>query len=350
MRRFAILLTPIVLPILALANPTEEMVEVARNQCRDAFLAGDADTYHSAAATMIAWRGVSNTEWQKEIDFCLSLAGSLEGADLSIARALAAEASTGLSSDVDDLVAYLSRTKSESADMPSLAEEIANDKAFAPSSSPERDALEAALNEYVRPIPATRIQENLTAYQALARINPGVEKYQARIERYKRAIEQAKAEEERTARRVANSLIKTTADFDGSSWSRHPSSPRYQDIRNYVTLYLLESSNGSRSMELFVNYTSRDSWLFVENAQINIDGERERLPISRWFRDNDSEIWEWGSIHGPAAMDLGQRIANSKRTVIRFNGQQFYDDYVVSDRDKRVIREMLLAWEVLKQN
>ena len=41
-----------------------------------------------------------------------------------------------------------------------------------------------------------------------------------------------------------------------------------------------------------LNYTN-DSWLFVENAALNIDGETVRLPYLDWKRDNDSEIWEW---------------------------------------------------------
>jgi hypothetical protein len=36
--------------------------------------------------------------------------------------------------------------------------------------------------------------------------------------------------------------------------------------------------------------------------------------------------------------------------VVRFNGQQFYDDYVVSDADKRVMREMLAMWDVISSN
>jgi len=59
-----------------------------------------------------------------------------------------------------------------------------------------------------------------------------------------------------------------------------------------VTLYVLETGSGQRSLEFFLNYTA-DSWLFVRSAQINIDGEIVTLPSSSWSRDNDTEIWEW---------------------------------------------------------
>ena len=48
-------------------------------------------------------------------------------------------------------------------------------------------------------------------------------------------------------------------------------------------------------------------------------------------------------------MALARRIAETDRAVVRFNGQQFYDDYVVSDGDKRVMREMLAMWDVISQ-
>ena len=115
-----------------------------------------------------------------------------------------------------------------------------------------------------------------------------------------------------------------------------------------MTLYVLETGSGQRSLEFFLNYTA-DSWLFVRSAQINIDGEIVSLPSSTWSRDNDSEIWEWtGYTADERLLEIAQKIAVSKRAVVRFTGQDFYDDYVIPKSDKNAIRDMLLAWEVMK--
>ena len=248
------------------------------------------------------------------------------------------------------LADYLTRLQADGADIDAVVREIAADQTFAPSPSPERDALEAAVTAYVRPIPAAQAERNLVAYQALARIDPEDQTYRDRVARYEQAIEAEREQLQRTARALEGRLVRTTAEFDGSSWARHPSSPRYQDIRNYVTLYLIESGTGQQTMELFFNYTSRSGWLFVESASINIDGETTRVPVGQWFRDNDTEIWEFASLRGDAAVSLARRIAEADRAVVRFNGQQFYDDYVVSDADKRVMREMLAMWDVISSN
>jgi len=346
------------------ADPSQEEVDAARSECRDAFLARDAEAYMTAAASMIAWGSLQNPEWSREVELCLAFAEAIEGADLGTMRERAAAISDG--SDLTSapsseapmpqpdtsaadarLTDYLARLEADGADVEAIVREIAADATFAPLPGPERDRLEAALNAHVRPIPAAQVERNLVAYQALARVNTENQTYKDKVTRYEQAIEAERERLQRTARQLERRLVRTTAEFDGSSWARHPSSPRYQDIRNYVTLYLIESGTGQQTMELFFNYTSRNGWLFVKSASINIDGETTQVPVGQWFRDNDTEIWEFAGMRGDAAVALARKIAKANRAVIRFNGQQFYDDFVVSDTDKRVIREMLAMWDVI---
>ncbi|WP_139327859.1 hypothetical protein [Rhodobacter aestuarii] len=359
-------------PLLALitppaaAEPSQGDVDAARSACRDAFLARDADAYTSAAASMIAWGPLQNPDWSKEVELCLAFAGAIEGADLSVARTRAAsmvgggslspisgeekaDTATPTAETDTQLTKYLARVGEENADMDKIVSDIVSDSAFTPASGPDRDALETAISNYARPIPASQAERNLRAYEALARINPENPTYKERAARYEQAIAAEREQLAKTARQLKSRLVRTTAEFDGSSWARHPSSPRYQDIRNYVTLYLLETASGQQTMELFFNYTSRNGWLFVESASINIDGETSQIPAGQWLRDNDTEIWEFAGIRGPIAETLARKIAESKRAVVRFNGQQFYDDYVVSDADKRIMREMLAMWDVISK-
>lgn len=284
------------------ADPSQDEIDAARSECRDAFLARDAEAYMDAAASMIAWGALQNPEWTREVELCLAFAETIEGANLETAReraaALANEGDRTFATEApaspaelpeanSRLADYLTRLQADGADIDAVVREIAADQTFAPSPSPERDALEAAVTAYVRPIPAAQAERNLVAYQALARIDPEDQTYRDRVARYEQAIEAEREQLQRTARALEGRLVRTTAEFDGSSWARHPSSPRYQDIRNYVTLYLIKSGTGQQTMELFFNYTSRSGWLFVDSASINIDGETTRVPVGQWFRDND---------------------------------------------------------------
>ena len=316
-------------------------------RCVSAFATGNTATYAKAAAAVRAWGEITDANLRQAAMACLALAPDTTS-DAATAEA-AAVTETAVEAVPDPLDTYLSRLETDPTSVEAIAAEIAGDEAFTPVADERTARLETALLDYVRPLPASKMEANRTAYLALSRIAPDNATYRGKVAQYDAAIEaQARANEQRRAT-IVNRLIKTTAEFDGSSWYRHPSSPRYQDSRSYVTLYITESGTGQRSLEFFLNFTSRSGWLFVESAQINVDGEIVRLPASQWSRDNDTEIWEWtGYTNRPEMIELARRISESERSVVRFNGQQFYDDHVISSTEKSVIRDMLLAWEAMQ--
>lgn len=301
MRNFLLTLTTTALIAFpAGADPSQQEVDTARSECRDAFLARDAEAYMDAAASMIAWGSLQNADWSREVELCLAFAEAIEGASLDTAR----ERAAGLSDAVGPtpapseepaapqadapaadtrLADFLSRIQADGADVEAIVREIAADTTFAPSPGPERDALEEALNAYVRPIPAAQAERNFVAYQALARVNGENQTYVDKAASYEQAIEAEREQLQRTARALEGRLVRTTAEFDGSSWGRHPSSPRFQDIRNYVTLYLIESGSGQKTMELFFHYTSRSGWLFVESPRSTSTEKRPEYRLVNGF-------------------------------------------------------------------
>ncbi|MDK3075899.1 hypothetical protein QO034_22865 [Sedimentitalea sp. JM2-8] len=322
------------------ADVSPEAAAAALTDCRVELAADDMDALAKTVETIRGWGDIHDPTIRIAADFCLEVAApKLAAAGIGQAPEVEAPAT---SAPVDArLQRYLDRATADGADMGAIAAEIASDKAFTPAAGAAREALEAAVLAYARPLPAAQAEANRVAYAALARIDPENATYGAKVQHYKDA-------KHTTGKRVLKSLIKTTEDFDGSSWSRHPSSPRYQDTRDYVTLYLLDDGKGKKSLELFLNYTSNDGWLFVSSASLNIDGDEISMPTARWFRDNDTEIWEYAGFQGPKMIDLARRIGDAKRVVVRFYGDEFYDDHVISSTEKKVIREMLAAWDYLQ--
>ena len=321
-------------------------------ECITAFAAGDTGRYEAAVAQVRSWGELAESNLKRASETCLSL-GATAGATKAVTSVppdetllLAAPPLPEVPDRVAELIAKLADGPGGTAEIVIM---IVSDGAFAQTDEERMATLEQAILSYAKPLPAADAQANRDAYFALSLIRPQNANYGAKAKSYSDAIEAsvraAKAKQETIAKR----LKKQTAEFDGSSWYRHPDSPRFQDMRPYLTLYILETGAGARSLELFVNYTA-DSWLFVESAQLNVDGEFISLPSSTWARDNDTEIWEWtGYTATPRLIEIAERIAGSKRTVIRFNGQNFYDDYVVPQKDKTIIKEMLLAWEVMQK-
>lgn len=315
-------------------------------KCISAFASGDQAAYDALASEVRSWGAIPDAKLNKAASACLALSPTT-AQQLTDGEQNASIPQAEVK--VDALDTYLKRLNEDPNAIESIAKDLAANTNFVPIADERSKKLEEAILAYVRPLPASKAEENRTAYEALVRLVPDNAAYSGKVAAYTNSIEaQARADKERQAG-IVKKLVKRTEEFDGSSWYRHPSSPRYQDTQSYVTLYVLESGSGKRSIEFFLNYTSRTGWLFVESAQINVDGKITNLPPTKWLRDNDTEIWEFaGYRDNPTLLELARQIAESDRAVVRFNGQQFYDDHVISQKEKTVIKDMLLAWEQMK--
>ena len=104
---------------------------------------------------------------------------------------------------------------------------------------------------------------------------------------------------------------------------------------------------GKIIMRFQLHYTS-DSWLFIDSARAKIDGEFVNIPMGDWKRDNDTEIWEWSDVVlNDNLRTIAERIANSRETIIRFEGRQYYDDMTVRSSDKQAILDVFSAEQAL---
>jgi hypothetical protein len=337
--------------VVATSAHAEDRAELI-GECISAFAAGDTTRYEVVVALVKSWGEVADANIKRAAATCLELGANDEASTDQAVPATISQPTLAMSQPAatPDRAAELIAIAAESHDGAAKAVAmIVSDGMFKTTDEEKAATLEAAILTYAKPLPADESQANRDAYFALSLIRPENATYAAKAKSYAEAIEAelkaAKAKQEV----IAKKLKKQTSEFDGSSWYRHPDSPRYQDTRPYLTLYVLETGAGMRSLEFFLNYTA-DSWLFVQSAQLNVDGVFISLPSSSWSRDNDTDIWEWtGYPATPQLIEIAEKIAKSKRAVVRFNGQEFYDDYVIPQSDKTVIKEMLLAWEVMKK-
>ena len=206
-----------------------------------------------------------------------------------------------------------------------------------------REAEELIL-AYVKPLPAANTEANMRGYKALSLLEPENAVYLSKAERYASANESRKSA-------IVSKMKKTTDDFNGNTFYKHPNAPRYANSRTYFQPYV--GSNGSQVwMRFEVHYTD-DEWLFTDTVAFNIDGQIIRLPAGKydWKRDNGSgDIWEWLDLAvDDEVRNLIEKIAASKKTVAQFDGSNYRRNITVGETDKQVMRDMLLLEEVLTQ-
>lgn len=150
-----------------------------------------------------------------------------------------------------------------------------------------------------------------------------------------------KIKERRT--QLLASFISERDEVQDLTWYTPASAPKYINQRCAIYPYLAKSDSGKVTMRLKVIYFG-DSWLFLRGVIFDIDDETYPLSYSQgeYFRDNNWDVWE---VIDKEVSDtdkvLLREIANSKTTVIRFQGSQYYHDMTVSQAEKQGIQDTL---------
>jgi hypothetical protein len=173
----------------------ERTEAVAR--CISAFASGDQAAYDALVVEVRGWGTISDAKLSQAASACLALSStstppSTDGAQEASAPTVEAK--------VDALDSYLKKFDDDPTAIGSIAEELANNSGFIPSSDERSKRLEDAILDYVRPLPSSKAEENLLAYKALLRLVPENASYAQKVDGYTNAIEaQALADKERQA-------------------------------------------------------------------------------------------------------------------------------------------------------
>ena len=124
--------------------------------------------------------------------------------------------------------------------------------------------------------------------------------------------------------------------------------PKYWNERCYVLPWLQVTENGV-AMGLTVNYTG-DDWVFFKKAIFSVDGD---LTTKSFVYSEIHHEARYGDVVEQVEVDIGnsqsdisllERIANSKETIVRFDGEYIHD-FTVPDSDKQAIRDVLALFD-----
>ncbi len=162
-----------------------------------------------------------------------------------------------------------------------------------------------------------------------------------------------KKREEERKKKIKEALSGWSTKKDqvyGTVWYMAPSQPKYVDTRCYVLPYIAKVNDGSYVCRLEMNYTG-DDWVFWETAIFSVDGEiyTKYFKYSDMLRDNDSgDVWEQADfVISDSDIDLLKAIASSKKTIVRFDGDDDQYDYVIPAKDKESIKSFLKVYELI---
>jgi flagellar biosynthesis GTPase FlhF len=174
---------------------------------------------------------------------------------------------------------------------------------------------------------------------------------EATLERERREREAAERRAREERERALAAARRKRDEIRGITWYTHRNSPEYLNSRSDIHIYIGKTDGGYVNPRFRIQYKARD-WLFIRSYLIKADDRTFTVDPGTFNveRDNGSGgIWEWYDTPATTQeFEILRAIANSKNAVIRHQGQQYYRDRTVTDREKQAIREMLIVHDNLK--
>ncbi len=164
-----------------------------------------------------------------------------------------------------------------------------------------------------------------------------------------------KAEKEAAKKALLGKFNATSDKVTGVTWYEHKTIPKYIDIRSYLLPYI-GIKGTSPWLCIRYNYTG-DDWVFWKTLTISVDGNNYYKIFSYYdiVRDNEyGNVWEYydealdyNEPMDSSTIEMLTAIVNSKETIVRFQGSDYYDDITISKADKTAIKETLRLYEAL---
>lgn len=194
----------------------------------------------------------------------------------------------------------------------------------------------------------TKIENAKAAYDKLSDAEKGKVTNAATLTKATADFEKImKTEGAKKAKNAFAVLKKEHDKVQGITWYEPKARPYYADTRSYILPYI-GMQNGNAWLRLAYWYTG-DDWIFFESVTVMVDGKKyyEIFGPFGTERDNDNGyVWEYVDKEADATdIEMLKAIANSKETIVRFQGDNYHYDLTVSASDKKAIKEVLTAYE-----
>lgn len=165
------------------------------------------------------------------------------------------------------------------------------------------------------------------------------------------AADQLKALKQQQAQALLANMRVEKDEVRGLTFYYSKTQPYYADERCYMLPYIGQDSTHTWLCAQY-HYMDYDNWVFWTKLTFAVDDQRYYKYFNYFdvVRDNDTEVWEYVNTADVSEEDIEMfwAIANSEKTIVRFEGDEYYSDFTVSQADKDAIREVLTAYEALQ--
>ena len=146
-------------------------------------------------------------------------------------------------------------------------------------------------------------------------------------------------------------LNKHVDEVQNITFYNHKHQPKYNNQRCSVLPYIGVSTKPY--LRLVINYASSD-WVFFKSVIYAVDDKRYTKTYNYYDITHDTGggmVGEYLDIlAGDDDIKMLREMADSKKTIVRFQGDDYRRDYTLTKADKDAIKDVLLVYDYMVKN
>lgn len=168
----------------------------------------------------------------------------------------------------------------------------------------------------------------------------------------KEILERQRKEDSITAKKLKPLFDEQKDEFDanGGYWIQPKERPKYTN-RNGIYCYFYMNKSGKPSNFRFVFQYYGDDWLFIQSLKIKADEKvLTYIPNNLKSDCGDGKVWEWfdeNKSQNASVSGIVFNISIAKTVKIRINGQQYYKDITLTNKQIKSIKNTVEYYRAL---
>jgi hypothetical protein len=207
------------------------------------------------------------------------------------------------------------------------------------------DSALGILQELQQKYPTFRPDEVSVAVKDFALAKVEYQKEQEKEKQVQEEKNRVQEEERKIAfAKAMRNLVKSRDEIEDIDWYI----PRIEPCRE-IHAYI-GKKNDTVWLRFRMAYCASD-WLFVHSAVFKVDGEKYELHygiLDDWERKYSSSVQEWKDVVVDAYIwNIINKIADSEKTLMRYEGQQSSSDREISTAEKLALKDVILAYQAM---
>lgn len=191
----------------------------------------------------------------------------------------------------------------------------------------------------------------ITGYSksSLDRLNVSSQNTHSFTEDEIKAIQRIASKHPKNGARIADLLTTLKVDYDAFEGRTVITHLPFNNKESYLSLKVIVMDNGEFHPWVTSFYTAKD-WLFVDSYSVSANGYRWNSGSLDFKRDHTGRIiWEWNnSPLNNEKREMLSKMASSDKSIVRFRGKDYYDDYELTKLQKKELSSLLKVIELMK--